>query len=410
MGRAGGDIVSVMPLQGIRVVDMTHSWAGPHCTRVLADYGAEVIRVEFPGRLCMFRGGRVEDQAYDKQTNWYQINRNKHSVTLDLNESLDQGLLKDLVKCSDIFIENSRPGVLEKFGFAYNDLVKLNPTIVMLSMSAFGSYGPYTKYCAYGAVMEAVGGIQSLTAYGPDGKPQRICEMDVVNGVGAANAILTALLYREESGEGQRIDFSQTEFPTHALIGEHLLEHSINGSHRPPQGNRHHEFAPQGCYPCLGNDEWVALTIRCEEEWRGLCKALGQTGWLNNNELAKPEGRQHMHAELDAEISTWTRQRSPKDAMQLLQSHGIPAAAVLDVSELDSDPHLQAREFFLTEEQPPGQRFMGMPFHLSGIPEAVHWRGPDLGEYNAELVTKVLKRNEEDTPSFEAEKLCTAYD
>ena len=329
-----------LPLAGIRVIDFSHSWAAPHCARILGDYGAEVIKVEYVRRLCLIRGTRTDDKIYDRHPGWLQVNRNKLSITLDLALDQDCRILKDLVEISDVFIENSRPGVLAKFGFGYEELADLRPDLIVLSMTAFGRSGPYADYAGYGAVFETVGGIQSLTAYGADSKPMRVREMDVTNGLAGAGAIMTALMHRQRTGQGQYIDMSQLETSIHASIGEHLLEKAVNGKQAPPCGNRHRIFAPQGCYRCMGDDKWVAITVRTEKEWRRFCEVLGHPEWISDPLFSTPDRRRHHHGQLDRLIEGWTTGLSHYEAMHALQSAGIASAAVLSTAEIHNDPGL----------------------------------------------------------------------
>jgi crotonobetainyl-CoA:carnitine CoA-transferase CaiB-like acyl-CoA transferase len=402
--------MNTLPLSAIRVVDLSHSWAGPHCTRLLADFGAEVIKVEYPRRLCLLRGSVKEGGAYNRHPAWFQVNRNKLSITLDLTIERDRAVLTDLVRISDVLVENSRTGVMEKLGFGYSDLVKIREDLIVLAMPAFGHTGPYASYAGYGAMMEALGGIQSLTAYESGGKPYRIKELDVTNGVAGACAVLTALVYRQRTGKGQRIELSQLEAASHALIGEHLLEFMMKGTHPPAQGNRHRVFAPQGCYRCKGEDKWVTLTVRSEEEWRTLCEVIGHPGWASDPRFATRENRIRRHNELDAVIEGWTMQLTHYEAMEILQRRGIPAGAVLDVRDLGGDPHLKGRGYFLAEGGRGESLFMGAPFRLSGSQPEVRWRGPDLGAHNRDVACGLLGRPQAECRPVDEADIGTAYD
>jgi crotonobetainyl-CoA:carnitine CoA-transferase CaiB-like acyl-CoA transferase len=414
------------PLEGIRVVDFTHSWAGPHCTRLLADYGADVIKIEYPGRLCFFRGGRTEDQAYNKQAPWDQINRNKQSVALDLNRPADRAMLYELITTADVCVSNSRPGVMEKLGCDYATLSSLKPDIIMLSMSAFGETGPYANYCAYGAVMEGLGGIQSLTRYSDDETPQRIREMDVINGIGGAAAIATALYHRRRTGQGQFIDLSQMELATHALIGEHLLQWDVDGESSAPVGNASTQFSPQGCYPCAGENRWITLSIASEQEWMSFC-ALVQADQSLEDTAGSPvdlksdprfrtnECRLENQQALDGLIMQWTATRDPVELMGELQSAGVSAAAVLNVAELTEDPHLKARQYFHTAasgsmaEQVSQEKFVGVPFKLKGMKTTVS-AGPRLGEHNMEVGRSLPGVSSDAIPVLDDASIGTAYD
>lgn len=399
-----------LPLAGIHVIDLSHSWAGPHCGRILADFGAEVIKVEYAGLLCLLRGGRKEGKAYNRHAAWHQVNRNKYAVTLDLHTEEDRQVLRELVQRADVVIENSRPGVLDRLGFGYADLCKLKENIIMLSMTAFGRTGPYASYVGYGAVMEAVGGIQGLTAYAKGGKPVRIKELDVINGKAGACAVLTALFSRQKTGEGQHIDLSQLEAGTHGLIGEHLLEFAMNGRQTLPTGNRHWQYAPQGCYRCLGEDKWVTLTVRSEAEWQTFCLALGHEEWRHDQRFVANDQRLVHHDLLDRLIEEWTMRHSHLEAMAILQRHGIPSGAVLDVGELAGDPHLRERGYFLKAEDEPAKLFMGMPFRLSEGAGRVRWGGPDLGRHNEYVCCEILGRRREQVKPIREEEIKTAFD
>lgn len=399
-----------LPLRGIRVIDLSHSWAAPHCARILADYGAEVIKVEYARRLCLLRGARKEPQVYNGHPAWLQVNRNKYSITLDLESDEDRKILTDLVSMSDVLIENSRDGVMEKLGFGYADVVGMKKDLIVLSMSAFGKTGPYASYAGYGAVFESLSGIQSLTAYDRCSKPYRIKEMDVTNGLAGACAVMTALLYRQRTGVGQHIDLSQLEASTHATIGEHLLEYMLNGTQTLPLGNRHWKFAPQGCYPCKGEDKWVVITIRSDAAWERFCEVVGHPEWISDARFATDEARIENHDLLDRMIGEWTSKHTHYEAMHALQKVGLPAAAVLDVSEIAEDPHLKERNYFINGVEGSDKRFMGMPFKLSKGDGRVRWRGPNLGQHNRHVFCELLKRSAHKIKCFRKEDIGTAFD
>ena len=405
-----GDLTGSLPLQGMRVIDLSHSWAAPHCTRILADYGAEVIKVEYIRRLCLLRGARKESEVYNRHPGWLQVNRNKYSITLDLKADEDREVLRDLIRTCDVLVENARTGVMDKLGFGYGDVKRMKNDVIMLSMSAFGNTGPYASYAGYGAVFEALGGIQGLTAYDRSSKPCRIKEMDVINGLAGACAVMTALWYRQRTGMGQHIDLSQLEASTHATIGEHLLEYMLNGTQTLPLGNRHRTFAPQGCYPCEGEDKWVVITIRSDQAWERFCEVVEHPEWISDARFATHEARIENHDLLDQMIGEWTRRRTHYEAMHALQDVGLPAAAVLDVSEIGQDPHLKERGYFVNRVGGPGERFMGMPFKLSKGEGRIRWRGPNLGEHNTYVFCELLKRSSDEIKPFRKEDIGTAFD
>jgi crotonobetainyl-CoA:carnitine CoA-transferase CaiB-like acyl-CoA transferase len=406
----GDHTKSEFPLAGLRVIDLSHSWAAPHCARILGDYGAEVIKVEYARRLCLIRGTRTDDKIYDRHPGWLQVNRNKLSITLDLANDQDCRILRDLVEIADVFIENSRPGVLDKFGLGYQDLVKIKPELIVLSMTAFGSSGPFADYAGYGAVFEAVGGIQSLTAYEPDGKPMRIREMDVTNGLAGACAVMTALMHRQRTGEGQYIDLSQLETSIHASIGEHLLEKVVNGQQSLPRGNRHRKYAPQGCYRCKGDDKWVAITVRSDEEWQRFCEVLGHSEWISDPRFTTRHQRHKHHDQLDRLIEDWTVGMRHDGAMHRLQNAGIASAAVFNTAEIHDNPHLKQRGYFTTDAEGTDKLFMGVPFKLSKATGQVRQGGPGLGQHNEYVFCKLLGRSRHTVIPVKEDQIGTAFD
>jgi len=399
-----------LPLSGVRITDLTHYWTGPHATRILADLGADVIKVEYPARLCVLRGAFREGKAYDRHPRWYQVNRNKRTITLDLKEEREREILRDLVGVSDVVAENSRPGVMSNLGLGYEDLRKLKPDLIMLSLSACGSSGPWAHYAGVGGSLEPLSGLQELTAYHQDGKRMRIKEADVISGVFGACAIMTALIHRQRTGRGQWIDASQLEILAHTMVGEHMLEYVMNGTHTLPLGNRHARFAPQGCYRCQGEDKWVVLTIRSDEEWEALCEVVGQPSWKQDPRFGTVEDRRKNHDDLDRLIEGWTRSRGHEEVMRLLQARGIPAGAVLNTAELIKDPHLQARGYFKPATDGTNGLFPGLPGARPEWGSLVRRRGPDLGAHNESVVRGLLGRPKQDVPTINEDEIGTGFD
>jgi crotonobetainyl-CoA:carnitine CoA-transferase CaiB-like acyl-CoA transferase len=395
------------PLAGVRIIDMTHDWAGPHATRVLADYGAEVIKIEYSKRLCGMRGAYLHRR--NDHPRWWEINRNKAAITLDLHLPRDVAAVKNLVGTSDVVVDNSRPGVMERFGLGYDVLRRIRPDLIMVAMSAYGATGPESTYAGYGGAIEALSGVQELTAYEREGERMRIRELDVTNGVMGAVAIITALAARQVTGEGQFVDLAQREASTW-LIGEHLLEYALNGSQTLPVGNRHPRFAPQGCYQCYGDDNWVVLTVRDEQEWRALCHLIGYDGWGSSPDFGTAGGRRARHDEIDQAIETWTRPLDTATVMEHLQQAGVPAGRVASTADLQDDPHLAARGWFETSADD-GKAYPGFPFRFRNRPGGtLHRRGADLGADNWRILHGELGWPEDELPSLDPAGLGTAYD
>jgi crotonobetainyl-CoA:carnitine CoA-transferase CaiB-like acyl-CoA transferase len=398
-----------LPLDGVRVLDLSHDWAGPHATRLLADLGAEVIKVEYPRRLDGMRGGHLTDGRFDKHPRFWQLHRGKMSLTLDLERQGHLERARALVRWADIVVDASRPGVLDRLGLGWDVLVAERSDIILIQLSAFGATGPDSAHGGYGGGIEPHSGVQAFTAYAPELPPRRIREMDVINGLAGACAVLTALVRRQVTGEAQRVDMSQTEVAITSLAGAELLETAVLGVAPVPTGNRHRSAAPQGCYPCRGEDRWVVLTVRSTDEWHALCRVLGRPDLLSDRTLESAGGRMAAHDRIDDVIANWTRQRDHRAAMAELQEAGVAAGAVLDPSDLAADTHLGERGWFVDAEDGSG-RYPGMPFRFVGEAPRIRRRGPFLGEHNAHVTTEILGLPESEAEAVDPDELGTAFD
>ena len=347
--------------------------------------GAEVIHVtsrKLVGPLTVDRetarilGVYPDDEPGERhwnrnsQTN--DLARNKYDITLELDTPEGLSLLRRLVAMSDVVVENYSPRVMPNFGLDYPRLKELNPGIILCSMPGYGSRGPYRGFISYGTNVDPASGLASLMGY-----PGEVPYMggnaypDPVAGLFAVGAILTALYHQRATGEGQYIDLSQAEATT-ALLGEICLGVRLNGVVPSRVGNRHPRQAPHGCYPCRGDDAWVAIAVRDEGEWRALLRILGQPAWSAAPRFATLSGRLEHHDELDRHIADWTMERDPYDVMHLLQSAGVPAGVVVNAEQLVNEPHLNARGFFWDIDHPETglRRYAGQPVRMSATPPA----------------------------------------
>jgi crotonobetainyl-CoA:carnitine CoA-transferase CaiB-like acyl-CoA transferase len=391
------------------VLDFSTHWASPHATRILADSGAEVITVEFPGLLCLFRGARLTQRKYDDQPSWHAINRNKKSITLDLRRDADRAIARDLVASCDVVVENSRTGVMDRFGLGFEALQSIRPDIILLSLTGYGGTGPWADYCAMGAAIESTSGIQSLTGYRDGDKRYRVKELDICTGVMGACAVMTALFARSQTGKGRHLDLSMMESATHAQIGEHLLYTDVMGAPPPVLGNRDTEFAPQGAYPCRGEDAWVVITVRNQAEWHALCDFIGKPEWKTDPDLQDADGRRARHDLLDAAIGDATRPRDHYEVMTALQEQGVPAGAVLSLTELAADPHVRERGVLVRCEQGGDEFCTHPPIRMSDAALRIRHRGPDLGAHNREVIQEMLGRPLQDVPHVDETQLFSAY-
>jgi crotonobetainyl-CoA:carnitine CoA-transferase CaiB-like acyl-CoA transferase len=384
--------MSAKPLHGIRVIDLSMGWAGPLAARHLVDMGAEVIKVESCERFDWWRGWEATEEwialnAAEQSASFNTVNRNKLDVTLDLTSPDGNALLKRLVAIADVVVENYSSGVLPKLGLDYAALKAVNPQLVMLSMPAFGSNGPWSRYRAYGSTVEHASGLPHLNGE-PDGPPTmvHVAYGDAVGGLNGAAALLTALRHRKRTGEGQYLDLSQSEglFP----LGIHgILHRSVTGHAPLRTGNRSATCAPHGVYPASGDDQWVVIQVLTEEQWRalaGVVTGLHSFGGIDNR-LARRD-------ELDRELSVWTRSRAPREIMTQLQAVGVPAAAVYSAADVIDDPQLTARRFW----QMLPRAYVGMqpnpvaPYRVGRAPMSIDAPAPTLGQHNRQVLVELL--------------------
>ena len=405
-------------LEGVRIIDLTRVWAGPLAVRMLADLGAEVIKVEglaargmanVPPSVGKMLGVYADDDTGEHPWNRHALfndfNRNKFGITLELNTHQGAEILKRLVKISDIIIDNYTPRVMPNFGLGYDILRRINPSIVMVSMPGFGMTGPYRDYMALGTTLEPASGMSSLMGY--RGGPPHIsgnAYPDPVASLNAAAAVLVALWHREQTGEGQFVDVAQIEGTT-CLIGEAVLGYAMTKEIPERMGNRDISKAPQGCYRCRGDDRWIAIAVSSDEEWEALCCTMGGPPWAKDERFSDQLSRRKNQDELDRLLETWTIQHDHYEIMYLLQGAGVPAGAALDAKELVTDAHLQAAGFFWDiDEREAGRRiYAGLPIRLSTTPAQLRLPAPCLGEHNEYVLGEILGLPKEDISQLESD-------
>lgn len=414
----------LLALEGVRVLDLTKGWSGPIGARMLADLGAEVIKVEALADRGYLIGGAPQDSTDyakvchavypnndpgDEPYNTYGVfneyHRNKLSLTLDLTNERCKEHFRSLIPISDVVMENYSPRVMENFGFDYPSLRQLNPTLVFISMPGFGMTGPHRHHISYGTNIEPTAGHTNLMGY-PGPVPYKSGEAypDPNAGLHAAAAILTALFYRRRTGNGQFIDLSQNEAAV-GLIGEELLAYSMNKEDPVRMGNRHPYNAPHNSYSCKGNDRWIAIATTNEEEWRALCKVMGNPDWCREERFSDQFSRWRNQDELDANISTWTADKDYKELMHTLQKAGVPAGAVFTNQDVAEDPHLKERGYIWEVPHPrtEPQQFLGVPMRLSKTPGVLRMPAPLMGEHNRYLLEDLLGAEPEEVTRLEAE-------
>ncbi|MFL5846416.1 MAG: CaiB/BaiF CoA transferase family protein [Solirubrobacteraceae bacterium] len=381
-------------LAGIRVLDFTQAWAGPLCTQTLADFGADVVKVESETRPDVSRMMGPYPEAADVDLSGYflELNRNKRSVALNLRLPEEVEIARRLAEQADVVVENFAPGVLDRLGLGYDVLKETRPDLVMLSISGFGATGPDRAAVAFGQQIEAESGLMSLTGYG-DGVPMKpgVSYPDPVAGVAGVGAVMAALLHRDRTGEGQWIDLSMLEI-TAALLVQPLMEYARTGVSPAATGNASALWSPHGIYPATGEDRWIAIECDDEEQWRALASRAG-LGWEDDPRFASNAERLAYRGELDAALGAWTAGQDRDAIADELQAAGVPAAAVADVADLHADPHLRARGWWQTVEHARAGRLdlQGPPARLTATPARVRLAPPLLGEHT-EAVKAELAR------------------
>ena len=360
----GGDL-SGLPLEGIRVVDLSRVFAMPYCGAYLADMGAEVIKVEthhsqFVDTTRTLNGPYPDnepgDNFWERGGTFQTLNRGKLSVTLDLRSEKALEVLKELVSVSDVVLENFTPRVMQRFGLDYPRLKAHRPDLIMVSNTGYGHSGPWTDFGAMATALEPTHGTGAFMGYlepgeggglGPGTVPNKIANSytDFLASWTAQLAVLACLFHRAQTGQGMWIDLAMYQVGV-SYMGEGLLDFAFNGRRTRRLGNRHEYWSPHGCYPCRGDDEWVVIAARNDAEWKGVCRSLGRPELAADARFAEPATRHGYQDELDRIIGAWTSTLSQYEVMELLQAQGVPAGPALDGRGIWKNPHLRKRGYF----------------------------------------------------------------
>ncbi|MBM3140173.1 MAG: CoA transferase [Chloroflexi bacterium] len=405
---AGAPLPSARPLAGVRVLDLTRIWSGPVATRMLADLGADVIKIEAsggrgpasgrPGAAAAVPGAR----PWNAQGLFNKLNRNKRSVVLDLKAEEGRRLFLRLVAQSDVVIENFSARAMPGLRLGYEELRAVNESIIYVAMPAFGLLGPYRDYVGLGPSIEPTTGLTALMGYS-DGEPRVTAKAvtDAAAGTVAAAAVVTALERRDRTGAGALVDLSQHECGI-AIIGEHVIARQLTGEEPRRLGNGHPQCAPHGIYRCAGDDEWIAFAVRDDRDWRALY-ALAGAGWERDHRFADATSRRAHRLALDAAVERWTVGWEKRALMNELQRRGIAAGAVLSAPEWLEDPHLVARGYFVELPHPEAGRHRsdGLPLVLDGGRGYERWSAaPLLGEHNEAVLGGLLGLSAADVRSL----------
>ena len=395
-------------LDGIHILDLTQVAVGPYASFLLSTLGAQVIKVESNQHPDITRGaveptgveqlkqypGRVPGlRPWNRGALFNQRNRDKLSITLDFSQPAGKEVLKRLAAICDALVENFRAAVMDRQGLGWEVLHAVNPRLVYLKLSSQGNTGPERNYGSMGSTLEQTGGLVSITGY-RSGDPLMSNETypDPVTGIISVGALIAGLRLARRTGKGCLVDFSQREM-TVGLLPAAMMDYAFNGRVQGPIGNRDAVAAPQGVYPCAGEDMWIAIAVQSDAQWQVLCQVMGNQDWARDASLGTGAGRRQRHDEIDAKLAVWTRGFDHYDLMHRLQRGGVPAGAVLKGSELLVDAQLEARGWW--EDLAPPEvgkvhRFVTTPWRMSASPFRPSTPAPSLGEHNDTVYLDIL--------------------
>ncbi len=385
-----------LPFAGLRVADFSWVGVGPISAKCLADHGADVIRVESENRPDVLRAGgpfRGSGPGWNKSQFFGDFNTSKRSFALDLKTPEGIELAKALIAEADVMIESFAPGAIERMGLNYEAVKAINPSLIMVSTCLMGQTGPAASLAGYGYHAAAIAGFCEVTGW-PDREPNGpwIAYTDTVAPRFISALLAAALDRRRRTGEGAYFDVAQLETALHFLAPE-LLDMQVNGVVATRRGNRSAHFAPQGCYPCAGEDNWVAIAVESEAEWQALCSETG----LAREGLDSHAARLAVHDELDAYLADWTRPQTAQAVMHRLQARRVPAGVVQRSSDLLADPQYGAREFYRFYEHPEMGHipYAGHQYRIDGYRNGPRGPAPLLGQHSFDVLSEVLGLDDE---------------
>ena len=399
-----------LPLDGVRVIDMTTWFAGPLGAQLLGILGADVLHLESITRIDGMRttGGAHADRFAD----WWEcspqflaINSDKRGLTLDLQQEQGIDALRGLLQWADVLIENFTPRVLDNFGLTWEVVHEANPRLTMVRMPAFGLSGPWREWTGFAQTMEQVTGLAWVTGHVDDQPRIQRGPCDVLSGAHAAFATILALVHRESTGRGHHVESTMVEAALNAAA-EQIVEYGAFGHLMHREGNRSSWAAPQGLYRS-SDRRWVALSVRTDAEWRSLCDVLPAPSWAGDEGLATRRGRRDRHEDLDETLRAWVGQRSSAEAVDTLVSHRVPAGVVFDQRFLHTHEQLVARGFFEEMHHPSvGKRLVaGPPFRYSSIDRWLTRPAPTLGQHNADVLRELVGLSPAEIRSLQAQRV-----
>lgn len=404
---------ATLPLNGMRVLDLSYVFAVPYMAGLLSDLGAEVIKIEAPHKLDQTRGRAFgpyldNDPAQDPWNRsgiFYVVNRGKRSLAMDLGHAQGQEIFRELVAKSDIVLDNFTPRVLRKWGLNYDELKKIKPSLIMLSNTGYGSTGPWSSFPSQGTTLEATMGITFYTGYRGD-KPWKVGQSypDFIACWAGLNGLWAAIAHLRKTGQGQWVDVGMYQLGV-ALMPEPLLQKQLDGTEPIRIGNEHAEYVPSNLYQAQGEDQWLALTVQTDAQWASLTQLMRQPQLATDTRFETAAARRLNRDAVNALVAAWCASRTPKDLFEQLQAHGIAAAPVLNSRDLLRDPHLKHRQFYETvsHPEPIGERpIIGRPYKLRFRDAHIKKPGPRFGEDNDSILRDILGKTPEEITALKA--------
>ena len=383
-------------LDGIRIIDMTHNQAGPACTQILAWLGADVIKLEEPGKGDVARTN-MRDQDSDSLF-FLILNANKQSLTLNLKTEEGKELFKKVIEKADVLVENFSPGALDRLGLGYKVLSKINKKLIYATIKGFGTYGPYSEFKSFEPIAQAMGGAMCATGF-PENPPTYVWPAigDSGTGMHMAIGILAALQQRNSNGKGQEVEVSMQDSVAN-IMRISLRDHQRLGGVQERTGNQLGKNVPGSTYPCApgGRNDYIYIFAQ-QQMWKAFANAIGRPDIIEDPRYATPESRWDNRETLNAIIEGWTRQKTKYEAMRILGDAGVPSGACQDTGEILKDPHLKEREMIIDIDYPPRGKYktVGCPIKLSDSPAEIK-RPPTLGEHTEDLLGKLCGVTPED--------------
>ncbi|MEM0014146.1 MAG: CaiB/BaiF CoA-transferase family protein [Candidatus Nezhaarchaeales archaeon] len=392
------------PLEGVRIIDLSRVLAGPYCTMILADLGAEVIKVERPGTGDDSR--HFTPFINNQSAYFININRGKKSVVIDLKKPKGREIFLRLVEKADVLVENFAPGTMEKLGLGYDVINKVNPRVIYASISGFGQEGPYRNKTAYDLIAQAMGGIMSITGW-PESPPTRVGTAigDILGALYATIAILAALKAREVTGVGERIDIAMVDCVVQACEAYNMMW-LVEGRVPTRIGNRYEFIYPYDTFKA--KDGWVAIGVGNNEMWSRFCKAIGRDDLINHEDFNTNMKRVKNHVKVKEIVEEWTSKLTTKKIAEILERYEIPVTPVYTMKDVWGDEHIVTHRKMLVKINQPeiGEMpVVGTPLKMKNLTSEVGGQAPLLGQHTKEVLTTLLNLNEDEINKLEEEEV-----